>query len=210
MFRFDLHVHTEYSYDCRSPLRDVLKIAKKRGLSGLAITDHDNLKGALRAMREEKELMIIPGVEISTNKGHLLALGVEEEIKSRVLHEVIEEVHEKGGICVVPHPFYKLHHGIGEIPDGVDGVETFNSRFLIGVNNTRARKIAEMLKIGQTGGSDAHSAECVGFGYTLSPSEDVLEDIKRGLTSSGGRRTPLSVYARSSLNNMKKRLGISL
>ncbi|MBC7115312.1 MAG: hypothetical protein PWR13_407 [Archaeoglobi archaeon] len=209
MFRFDLHVHTEYSYDCTASLKDVLKFAKKRGLRGIAITDHDTIKGALKARKEERELIVIPGAEISTDRGHLLALGIEEEIKSRALQDVMEEIHEMGGICVVPHPFYRLHHGIGEIPEGVDGVETFNSRFLIGVNNAKARKLAEMLKIGQTGGSDAHSAECVGFGYTLSSSEDVLEEIRKGLTSSGGRRTPLSVYARASLNNMKKKLGIS-
>jgi len=208
MYRFDLHVHSKYSYDCLSPIDEIVRYAKKRGLHGIAITDHNTIEGALRAKRTVKDLIIIPGIEISSEKGHILALGVEEEIKSRKVDEIIEEVHEKGGICVIPHPFYKLHHGMGEIPKGADGIETFNSRFLIGLNNAKAARIAERLKLGQTGGSDAHTPECVGLGYTISSSEDVLEEIRRGKTRSSGERTPLITYARASLLNMKRRLGL--
>jgi|Deesub1362A_J573_1020465.scaffolds.fasta_scaffold01130_15 hypothetical protein len=206
MFRFDLHIHSKYSYDCTSQIEEIIKYAKKRGLSGIAITDHDTMEGSLKAKKMEKELKIIMGMEISSDKGHIIALGIEEPIKARKVNEIVEEVHERGGICVVPHPFYKLHHGMGEIPKGVDAIETFNSRFLIGINNIRAKKVAEELKIAQTGGSDAHSPNCVGFGFTISPSEDVIEEIRKSRTKSGGERTPLLSYAKASVTNMKKRL----
>ena len=99
----DLHVHTCYSYDATTTLREVVAYAKKRGLDGVAITDHDTLRGALRLI-QESEFIIIPGVEITTRQGHVLALNITTPIPSRLdLSETIHKIHDAGGIAVAPH-----------------------------------------------------------------------------------------------------------
>src|SRR5688572_27525156 len=103
----DLHIHTVYSYDGTASVPAVLARAKQVGLDVIAITDHDQIIGALKAfeMAPEFGIEVIPGIEITTAEGDLLALFVTQKIKpGRWLIETILDVGESGGICIAPHP----------------------------------------------------------------------------------------------------------
>jgi predicted metal-dependent phosphoesterase TrpH len=194
--RFDLHVHTSCS-DGRDPVKAVLEAAIVRGLDGIAITDHDTMRGSAMAGEIIKDrglnLILIPGVEVSTAEGHLLVLGADVlPRKGRSAEETREEAHDLGGIAVVPHPYHPFRHSLGRIPD-CDAVEVYNSRHLFGLANARARWEAGRRGLPMVAGSDSHYAKTVGLGVTRieaeSP-EDVLEEIRAGRTVIEARRTP--------------------
>ena len=196
IMRFDLHIHSNYS-DGRADVKEIIRAAKRRGLDGIALTDHDTTRGipaARKYIHEQKiDLVLIPGVEVSTSEGHLLVLGVEEPPKRmRSPEETIEAAHDMGGITDVPHPYHPFRHALGRIPDA-DAVEVYNSKHLFGLANGRARIEARRRGIPMVAGSDSHFAETVGLGVTEIEAEDVdgvLEAIRAGRTRILGRRTP--------------------
>jgi len=198
---FDLHVHSFYSYDCKSKPKDILKQAEKIGLSGLAITDH-NTVSFHKSIRGETSLLIIPGIEISTSNGHLIGLGVSELIeKNKSIAETIELIFDYGGEIVVPHPFDFLRKGIGRKITKVNfsnlAIETVNASCLTKVFNNKARNFAEKNSLAQTGGSDSHRVKDIGLAYTLVPKDaetvdDVLESIRKKKTL--GEGSILSIY----------------
>ena len=167
----ELHCHTWFSnrdgrFECLTAPESLLKAAKARGLSALAITDHNTLKGSRQAEKLSSKygITIIPAMEVDTDgKGQILAYGIKQEIKPfRSAVEVIDEVHEQGGIAVVPHPFDFLRgmKNIDKVMGYADGIEVLNYG---SVNNRRAKRYARKngIKL-QTGGSDAHAARLVG------------------------------------------------
>lgn len=194
--RFDLHVHSNYS-DGHDDVRTILKAARKRGLDGIAITDHDSLGGSRAARRTIRdlnfEMIIIPGAEVTTSRGHLLALGINEIPKRGLTpEETTEVVHDQGGITVVPHPYHPFRHAIGRIPF-CDAVEVYNSKHLFGIANARARLGAKRRRLPMVAGSDSHFAATVGLGVTRIEAEEAIgaiEAIRRGQTKIEGRRTP--------------------
>lgn len=214
--RLDLHVHSEASYDGHDPVELILEQAADIGLDGVVITDHDVIDASRRAARIAPEygLVGIPGVEVSTAHGHLLALGVEEMPPRRApLGETAAWVRDRGGVAVVPHPFQRSRHGIrrrhleaelaGE--GDVDAVEVYNSWLFTGYKNRRARRFAAESGYPGVAGSDAHKVPYVGRAYTeiVVPDsvsrvtgEDVLAAIREGATAVDGRRTPIPVSAR--------------
>ena len=111
----DPHVHSEGSYDAHEPVELVLEHASDIGLDGVVITDHDEIDESLRAaeLAPAYGLVGIPGVEISTRHGHLLAIGIEERPEPGLpFMETVRTVRELGGIAVVPHPFQRSRHGV--------------------------------------------------------------------------------------------------
>ena len=143
--RFDLHIHSCYS-DGRDGVYNILKFATKRGLDGIAITDHNTLKGSIAAQRlihdRKLEIILIRGAEITTSEGHLLALGVEDlPPRSRSPEETIEIIHDQGGISIVPHPYHLFRHALFRIPK-CDAVEVYNSKHLFGISNAIAWHVA--------------------------------------------------------------------
>ncbi len=179
----DLHIHTVYSYDGTASVPDVLARAKQIGLDVIAITDHDQIIGALKAfeMAPEFGIEVIPGIEITTAEGDLLALFVTQKIKpGRWLIETILDVGEAGGICIAPHPMARgtgmrslsapailraLDHPVaGRI---LIGIETYNATVLDRESNLHAQKLwAECPGIAQVGNSDAHILQAIGLGTT--------------------------------------------
>ncbi len=194
--RFDLHVHSNYS-DGHDDVKTILKAARKRGLDGIAITDHDSLGGSRAARRIIKDLklkiILIPGAEVTTADGHLLVLGVEDIPKRGLTPEETTEIaHDLGGITIVPHPYHPFRHAIGRIPD-CDAVEVYNSKHLFGIANARARLGAKKRRLPMVAGSDSHFAATVGLGVTRIDAEDAkgaVEAIRFGRTRIEGRRTP--------------------
>jgi predicted metal-dependent phosphoesterase TrpH len=198
--RFDLHIHSNYSSDSGLSIDDILKQAVKKGLDGIAICDHNTVAGSLHARNRTLELslplLVLPAVEVSTTKGHLLILGIRDNIQPNLTpEETVKIAHEKGGVVIAAHPF-KIR-SIGSV-DGldVDAIETFNSRCMFG-ENTKAKEMARLLGKPQVGGSDSHVLATIGLGFTEIDAEpdvgSVLSAIREGKTRPGGRVVPLYV-----------------
>jgi len=171
---FDLHVHTIYSLDGQEKPEKIAKYLKKKGFIGMAIVDHSTLKGALKI--KLKDFIIVPGMEINTKKGHILALGIKEEIRSKEAKEIIEETREKGGISVLAHPFRFSKPKIK-----ADAVEALNGR-CFPVQNKRAYEYVMANKFPYTAGSDGHFLWEMGKAYAIINAknvDDVLDAIMK-------------------------------
>ena len=205
--RIDTHVHSDASYDGHDPVELILEHAADIGLDGVVITDHDVMHASLRAaeLAPEYGLVGIPGVEVSTAHGHLLAIGVEEMPPHRApLRETVRWVRDHGGVAVVPHPFQRSRHGVPKRVlkrTDVDAVEVYNSWLFTGYKNRRARRFADRRGYPGVAGSDAHTVPFVGRAYTELDVDErsadaVLDAIRRGQTATRGRRQPLPVSTR--------------
>jgi predicted metal-dependent phosphoesterase TrpH len=214
MLRFDLHVHSDYSSDGQSTVEDILRAAAAKGLDGVAITDHNTNEGARHALQVAEKvapgLLVIPGEEVSTRSGHLIVLGITQDIpKGMPVEETIAEAKRLGGLVIVPHPYNRPRHGM-PIPAGADAAEVYNSRFIIGLHNRRAKRKARNLRLPEVAGSDSHQASMVGSAVTCVDSEKdlkgVLEAIRQGKTSIIVKKTPLYIYARQMLHGWIKKI----
>ncbi|MHC1631262.1 MAG: CehA/McbA family metallohydrolase [Methanotrichaceae archaeon] len=201
MLRFDLHIHSSYS-DGQDDVNQILKAAMKKKLDGISITDHDTLEGSFAAQRlvqeQNLDLIIIPGSEVTTSEGHLLAIGIEDLPPLKKSPEkTIDAIHELGGIAIASHPFHLFRHAMFRIPN-CDAVEVYNSKHLFGIANAWARREAQKRGLPMTAGSDAHMAETVGLGVTEIDAQDVdgvLDAICAGRTRiTGQKKTSPKVF----------------
>lgn len=206
--KLDIHIHSSYSSDGSVSPKEILKYAKKKKLNGIAITDHNVIQGSLKLWKENKNMkdfVIIPGVEVSSSEGHILALGIKEPIpRGLTPKETIQKIIEFGGVAIASHP-YRFWSGMGEEnvrKSQFKVIEVMNSRSLK-KENVKAMKLAEELDCGKTGGSDCHSLKHLGNAYTEFDNpcfdmDDILEDILKGRTKGEGthrRRTETPRYA---------------
>ena len=124
----DLHVHTIYSRDSLITPEELVFYAKKRGLTAVAVTDHDRIDGALKIARET-DFLIIPGIEVSSRNGHIVGLNVQEPIpKGLSPDETVDRIHGAGGVAVACHPFALFKGSLGKHANAkFDAVETINS-----------------------------------------------------------------------------------
>ena len=199
-----------------SPER-ILKIAKARGLKAIAITDHNTFIGSLEAQKlsEKYCVVVIPGMEISTTEGELLAYGITEKIPFRITpQEAIKRIHKQGGIVAVPHPFMKPHSKKDfsrldknlilnldidaiEVFSPIHGFQKYWSDF------ARENNLAEL------GGSDAHMDSLIGTVWTEFPDEcktvnDYLEVIKNKKTKVNGVINRKQILLRAVLEHLWK------
>ncbi len=180
-----MHVHSKYSSDGYLDPELMVKVAQRKGLSGIAVTDHNTLKGGLETKKyESDDFQVIIGSEISTDRGEVIGLFLSEEIKSDIFTEVIEEIKEQSGIVITPHPFDEIR-GNGIKPEKsdarfLDGVEVFNSRCLLQKYNDRAREFAMENKLNFAAGSDAHFASEIGKAGIITDDEiNDAEDMRK-------------------------------
>jgi predicted metal-dependent phosphoesterase TrpH len=171
----DLHCHTSASFDCLATPESQVKAAAARGLTHLAITDHDRIDGALRARDAAPDgLTVIIGEEVKTADGDLIALFLERAVApGRPARETIEEVRAQGGMVGIPHPFDKYRGSmlndprLAAIGQLVDWVEAHNARVVGGSGNERAAAFAKELGLPGVAASDAHSTLEVGVAYNV-------------------------------------------
>lgn len=202
--KIDLHTHSEGSYDGKEPVELMVAHGEDIAIDGFAVTDHDGIEESLKAceIAEDYDTIVLPGEEVSTSDGHLLAIGVEEKIEpSKPFQETVEKIREKGGAAVVPHPFQKTRHGVSKrkIKD-VDAVEAYNAWLFTGLQNHRARKFAESRGFPKVAGSDAHSLGLIGRAYAkihidkprreIEP-DDIVEALRDGDVEMEGARAPM-------------------
>ncbi len=215
MLTCDLHVHTNYSKDGESSIEEILRRAEEAGLDAIAITDHDAVDGAKMALQIPSRVLVIPGIEVSTKQGHLIVLGVTEIIPAGLdVIDTINIARRMGALLILPHPYHIWRHGVARRKKSgmaaVDAVESFNSRYIVGSANSKAARIAKRLGKPCVGGSDAHNAKFVGFGRTYVDAEKnvpaILDAIRAGKVSCGGRQTPLRTYTRQSLSNTWRKI----
>src|SRR5674476_946985 len=179
--RLDLHVHSEYSPDSHSSIEAILKQAQEVGLDGIAITDHNSVLSFSVASKLAEELgldlIIVPGAEISTREGHLIALGTTNLLPSGIpANEVIEHVHDNGGIVVAPHPYAFFRKGIRNLQDiRLDAVETFNSKQLFGLANYLANRSTGKLGLGVLERWNSFTIETSGCAYPVVNIEEGTE-----------------------------------
>ncbi len=221
--KLDLHVHTIYSGDSFITPEIALKYAKIKKLDGFAITDHDTLKAynILKKKNHNNELIIIPGMEIKTHIGEVIGLFINEEINVRdnSFVSIVEKIKENNGLVVIPHPFDFLRGNrlkINLLSDNMikkylDGIEIINSRIIFKRCINKARKFNRKYQLFETGGSDAHSNEEIGNGYTfINDVDNSLESIRKGLlankSKSMGVLSSPFVHAKTVFNKLKKGL----
>jgi predicted metal-dependent phosphoesterase TrpH len=195
----DLHIHSIYSYDGTASVAAILRRGKEIGLDVIAITDHDEINGALKALELAPQfgVEIIPGIEITTAEGDLLAFNITQAMeRGRPLIETVLNVGEAGGFCIAPHPMaggpgmkslnaYSIlralrHRDVARI---LIAIETFNATTLDKLSNHYARILAERLNITQTGSSDAHVLQAIGLGATQfegHTANDLIHALREG------------------------------
>ncbi len=171
----DLHCHTSASFDCLAKPESVVRAAVTRGITHLAITDHDTIDGALLARDAAPEgLTVIVGEEVKTADGDLIALFLEHAVApGQPAAETIAEVRAQGGLVGIPHPFDKYRGSMLNDPrleavgGLVDWVEAHNARVVGGTGNEQAAAFARELGLPGVSVSDAHSTLEVGVAYTM-------------------------------------------
>jgi predicted metal-dependent phosphoesterase TrpH len=188
----DLHCHTNASFDSLSSPRKVVEAAATRGLTHLAVTDHDRIEGALRARDAAPDgLTVIVGEEVRTADGDLIALFLEEAVEPhRPARETIDAVRAQGGLVGIPHPFDKFRGSMLKDPrleamaQLVDWVEAHNARVVGGTGNERAQQFAREMGLPGIAVSDAHSVLEVGVAYTaLDTDPSTPEGLLAALTT---------------------------
>ena len=186
LIKAEFHCHTVCSPDSSNQLKPLLRTARERGLSRLAITDHNRIGCALKAKEMDSELIVV-GEEILTTGGELLAYYLTEEIPARLPPmETIERLKKQGAFIAVPHPFDLRRHGwkmevLLEILPHVDALEVFNARCLRGGLNDRALAFAQEKGTRMLAGSDAHSLVELGLATVAMPAFDNPDELRAAL-----------------------------
>jgi hypothetical protein len=195
LLKIDLHVHTVGSPDAYTAREDLPAIIKRQGLDGVAVTEHDNFDPP-----KLSNTLILPGVEISSRDGHLVALGIKESIPARLpADETIQRIHDQDGVAIVAHPYDPMCEcvKIARLKVRPDAVETMNADALsFYFSNWLARRDAVKHNLPQVGGSDSHIPQTIGDAYTVIDTQstnlgDILGAIRGGNVRPEGHATSI-------------------
>jgi predicted metal-dependent phosphoesterase TrpH len=172
LIEVDLHMHTDHSPDCATPVEVLLETARDRGLGAIAITDHNEVSGALEARRiaeDMDDIKVIVAEEVKTaEQGEVIGLFLEERIpKGMTMAETIAAIRSQGGLVYVPHPFDRFHsvpdyEHLLEMVEEIDVLEVFNPRVALTAFNEEAERFASKYRIVPGAGSDSHVAQGLG------------------------------------------------
>ncbi len=214
--KIDLHNHTLCSKDCCSSYDDIIAAVQRSGLDGIAVTDHNELRGALE-LEQLAPFLVIPGEEIKTSRGEIIGLFLRERIPPGLGPlETVREIHDQGGVAYVPHPFDEIRgsriqrDALDEVAPHIDILEVFNARNALPRYNARALDYAERNGLLAGAGSDAHTLGEYGRAYVdippFSSPAEFLESMRRG-TWKGRLSSPL-VHFRTRLDRSMKLAGL--
>ena len=208
----DLHMHTDHSHDCVTPVEVLLATAKARGLGAIAVTDHNEISGALEAQAKANGIKVIVGEEVKTaDQGEVIGLFIRELIpRGLTLQETIAEIKRQGGVVYVPHPFDRMHavpdyEHLTTVLDDVDAIEVFNPRVAIQEFNEEAARFAAKYRIPAGAGSDAHVAQGLGSVRIRMPDFDGPEEFMEALREADIVRTPASLLYVQALKFLQTR-----
>jgi len=215
MKKFDLHIHTKYSRCSNLKLDRILKVAKKMKLDGISVSDHDQIIGAKKIYKinKDKDFEVIISEEVSSEYGHFLVLFVNELIKYKTFEELLDEVKKQDALLIPAHPFDDIVKTSSDNRKGFDknfllenykkfdAIETFNSRSVLPWSNNMAKNFARKFRLAEVGGSDAHFWFEIGRGYTLF-NDDLRKAIKNKRTITSG--TTLTSYFGHALSRFRK------
>ena len=198
LIKADLHVHTTYSEDSLITPKDLVYFAKKRGLNAVAVTDHNQLEGAYK-IAKETDFLIIPGMEVSSSDGHIVALNVHELIpRGFNAVETVERIHWAGGVAIACHPYVYFKGCLRErVCESFDAIEVINARAFPFKNSVKkAQETADRLGLSRVGGTDAHYGPQIGYSYTVieaadASSEAIAKAIVDGHCQPFGQAVPL-------------------
>lgn len=199
----DLHIHSMRSPDSLSRPERILKRAREVGLAAIAVTDHNSWEGTRDARSVSGATpLIVPGAELRTVKGDLLALFVEEPIRERDWAGAIDSIRAQGGLAIVPHPSQSRALTDDDLRMA-DALEAFNSRCGRD-SNERAKETARRLGLPGIGSSDAHMVAAIGIARTSVPEFETVEELRRVLLSDpvvsrADRTNPLLRYGNAAL-----------
>lgn len=215
--RFDLHVHSFFSADAASSPEQLIAAARRKGLAGIAITDHNSCESAAyclkHGLRNEEGtpvdgFLVVPGVEVSTADGHLLCIGATlPDMVGVPALEVEEAIHDAGGIAIPAHPYDRWRAGIRqEILEQMKTpvIEVFNAAVTSRSYNAQAKAFALAHGRKMTAGSDAHHASAVG---TASTGYELEEFSVAGLLRAILRGGELNETYLSRVEGLKKHFG---
>jgi hypothetical protein len=207
----DLHMHTNWSFDCTIDPAELVDHAEAEGLGAIAVTDHNVFGGALEAadLARNRDLIVIRGEEVKTeNQGEVIGLFLEREIpRGLSFADTVAAIREQGGLVYVPHPFDRMH----TVPDpatlhrhlaDIDVLEVYNARLLFDAQNDEALRFARKYDLLMGAGSDAHVLQGLGTGALRMRSFRGPEEFLISLRSAEILRRPKSLAYLQSLKWM--------
>lgn len=209
MLKADLHIHTEYSMDCNTPLEKIISRCLEVGINCIAIADHGTIEGALK-MQSIAPFPVIVAEEILTPHGEIMGMFLKDGIPSGLsVEQTIARIRAQDGLVNIPHPFDMFRQSalasniIEEIAGQIDIIEVFNSRTYLPQSLVKAQNFARKYAIPGSAGSDAHAPREIGNAYIDMPEfngrDDFLQALAKGKIC-GHRTNPLvhffSVWAK--------------
>lgn len=207
--KFDLHIHSKYSSCAVNEPRTIVKKALATGLKGIALTDHNTIRGwsETHTLCKENDLIFISGQEVTATYqgkriGHILALFTYDKIESTEIFDIIDEAKSQAALLAIPHPFdygrkfsgFDILSKDRPLSKYIPAIETFNSRVYTPKINQKAEQFAKQNYLLQTAGSDAHMPHEIGNGYLIANAtteSELLKEIKLGRVVVGGRLSGL-------------------
>jgi predicted metal-dependent phosphoesterase TrpH len=189
--KIDLHCHSYYSKDGVSSPESLIRAALKKGLDGIALTDHNTVKGWEEAKKAAQKLnaRLILGEELKikeNNKtvgeiiGYFLKQGIDP--KNKTTEQIIKEIKDQGGLAIIVHPFHwkKRFKELEKYRNLADGIEVFNARSQSKKQNQKSFELAQQNNLVMTAGSDCHQNFSVGDAYIESEAR-TLEEFRNDI-----------------------------
>jgi predicted metal-dependent phosphoesterase TrpH len=209
--KVDLHVHTTYSKDSLITPKDLIYYAKKNGLNAVAVTDHNYLDGAWK-IAKETDFLVIPGMEVSSRDGHIVALNVKELIPLGLSAvETVELIHKAGGVAIACHPYVLFKGCLREnVCSAFDAIEIINARAVPFKSSVKkAEEAAKKFNLSRVAGTDAHYGPQIGYGYTVvEAAEPTVDAIAKAIVDGNcqpfGKPVPAIINAKQQFLRLKR------
>jgi len=214
--KLDMHTHSEFSPDSRTPLKAQAAALKAAGIDVVCATDHNTIEGALRLRELAEGVRVIVGEEISSRDGEIIGLFLEQPVpRDRSAEETIALIKEQGGIVSIPHPFSRnrLYHikraALERVYSQIDCIEIFNAREAFAADNRRAEAFAKEHDLPGAVGSDAHRVSEIGRAWIevdeFAGRDDFVAALRGG--SVHGRLTGSAIHLATRYDVFRKWLG---